>query len=101
MRAIQFHMVEQATAIIGRGADVTAKTTYGATALTLAVTGDHNESVELLLNYDSDPRQMIDVSVFIQAIMCVLAIVLENTHLIFYLPLALRLFRHFIIIFFS
>jgi len=71
MRAIQFHMVEQATAIIGREADVTAKTTYGATALTLAVTGDHNESVELLLNYDSDPRQLIDVSVFIQAIMCV------------------------------
>jgi len=36
MRAIQFHMVEQATAIIGRGADVTAKTTYGATAMDLA-----------------------------------------------------------------
>ena len=36
MRAIQFHMVEQATASIGRGADVTAKTTYGAMAMDLA-----------------------------------------------------------------
>jgi ankyrin repeat protein len=36
MRAIQFHMVDQATAIISRGADVTAKTTYGATAMDLA-----------------------------------------------------------------
>lgn len=36
MRAIQFQMVEQAAAIIRRGADFTAETTHGTTAIDLA-----------------------------------------------------------------
>jgi ankyrin repeat protein len=63
-------MRDEAVALIERGVDVSASTTYGATALTLAVTGDHNESVELLLNYGADPRQLIDVSVVVKDYIC-------------------------------